>query len=196
MAITKFYDSLKKEYCLSEIAISILQAEFIEENIEKGSCILEQGKLFYEMIFLVKGVACSLIEKEEKEIIPYIGFDGDLIALPLNENFRSSATLIAIENCILLQINIKRFEEIIQNNAELSFMSYRLFKKMLAEVAREYFDYWGVEAKDQYLKLIEENPEILNRVPLKYIASNLGVTPSSLSRIRAQIVNRYRDNKK
>lgn len=196
MPIAKFYNSLKKEYSLSETAISILQAEFVEENIEKGAYILEQGKLFYEMIFLVKGVACSLIEKEEKEIIPYIGFDGDLIALPLNDNFRSSATLIAIENCIFLQINIKRFEEIIQNNAELSFMSYRLFKKMLAEVAREYFDYWGVEAKDQYLKLIEENPEILNRVPLKYIASNLGVTPSSLSRIRAQIVDRYRDNKK
>lgn len=196
MAITKFYDSLKKEYCLSEIAISILQAEFIEENIEKGACILEQGKLFYDMIFLVKGVVCSLIEREEKEMIPYIGFDGDLIALPLNENFRSSATLIAIENCILLKINIKRFEEIIQNNTELSFMSYRLFKKMLAEVAREYFDYSGVEAKEQYLRLIEENPEILNRVPLKYIASNLGVTPSSLSRIRAQIVNRYHDKKK
>lgn len=196
MAITKFYDSLKKEYCLSEIAISILQAEFIEENIEKGACILEQGKLFYDMIFLVKGVVCSLIEREEKEMIPYIGFDGDLIALPLNENFRSSATLIAIENCILLKINIKRFEEIIQINTELSFMSYRLFKKMLAEVAREYFDYSGVEAKEQYLRLIEENPEILNRVPLKYIASNLGVTPSSLSRIRAQIVNRYHDKKK
>lgn len=191
-----FFQALQKEYRLSDHAISILKGEFYEAFAKKGTCILEAGKSFYEMIFLVKGVVVSSLEREDKVVIPYICFEGDLIALPLNEDFRSSATLTTIEDCILLKIELARFEELIQTNTELSFMAYRLFKKMLAEVAREYFDYSGVEAKDQYLKMIEANPSILHRVPLKYIASNLGVTPSSLSRIRAQIVKHFQKKKK
>jgi len=45
------------------------------------------------------------------------------------------------------------------------------------------------QAKDRYLKLIDQHSEIVNNVPLKYIASYLGVTDTSLSRIRKDIFN-------
>lgn len=43
------------------------------------------------------------------------------------------------------------------------------------------------QARERYLALLEDNPELLRHVPLKYIASYLYITPQSLSRIRAEL---------
>lgn len=48
-------------------------------------------------------------------------------------------------------------------------------------------------AKERYLRLLEDNPELLLYVPLKYIASYLWITPQSLSRIRAELAERQED---
>lgn len=48
-------------------------------------------------------------------------------------------------------------------------------------------------AKERYLTLLEENPELLQYVPLKHIASYLWITPQSLSRIRAELGRRKKD---
>jgi hypothetical protein len=44
--------------------------------------------------------------------------------------------------------------------------------------------------EERYMRLINETPDILNRVPLQYIASYIGVTPVSLSRIRKRILKK------
>ena len=48
---------------------------------------------------------------------------------------------------------------------------------------------WRQNAFDRYLSLLEEYPEVIGVIPLKYIASYLGITVQSLSRIRASLKN-------
>jgi hypothetical protein len=51
-------------------------------------------------------------------------------------------------------------------------------------------DFLLLSAEERYLKLVNEKPDIVNRVPNKYIATMLGITPVSLSRIRKRVATR------
>lgn len=182
---TKLYRSLKDKFNISQKTIDILDNELCEYKVKKGSNIVEQEKCIYDIIFLIEGVVLTTFVREGKEYVTNISFEDEIIAIPLKCTNISAATLIAFEDCRILKMKLSRFEQLMEEYIEFSILGYRICKNLLSLVAEEYFDYTGLEAKEAYDKLVRERPEVLNRIPLKHLASNLGVTPSSLSRIRA-----------
>lgn len=183
-----FYTYLKMHYSLNDNAIDLLQQISIVSDYEKGDYIICQDKKFHDLIFILEGVALTSLFKEHKEYISNISFETDLVAIPFQP--RAQASVVCLEPVQALHIPFTLFESLMVDNPDLSVFGYRLFKEHLRLIAQEYFDYIGLDAKDAYDKILRDNPRLLHRVPLKYIAANLGVTPSSLSRLRATIARR------
>lgn len=177
------YSSLKRKYKATDLSIKLLDRKLREQEIPRGEDILKQGDPQSDIIFLVEGAVVTVLNRDDKEYVTNISTEGDIISIPLRKH--SSATLTAIEDCVILRMNFTRFERLMSDHIDVANLGYQIFKRLMALTAEEYFGYTGLEATEAYERIIQKRPEIANRIPLKYIASNLGVTPSSLSRIRA-----------
>lgn len=177
------YSSLKKKYSATDLSIKILDKKLREQNILRGEYIIQQGDALSDILFLVKGAVITTLTRDDKEFVVNISTESDILTIPLRKH--SSATLIAIEDCTILRMNFLQFEKQMSKNIDLANLGYQIFKELATLTAKFHFGYIGLEATEAYKRIIKERPAIANRIPLKFIASYLGVTPSSLSRIRA-----------
>lgn len=75
-------------------------------------------------------------------------------------------------------------EELFNSSIELSNFGRKIFEQEILFIDSYTLAYGTPSAKERYLTLMEENPELLQYVPLKHLASYLYITPQSLSRIR------------
>jgi CRP-like cAMP-binding protein len=93
----------------------------------------------------------------------------------------------AIEPTTLLVMNYDLLQKIMDENPKFEKVRKYFMYKMLGESLSRIEDFTLLSAQQRYLKFIEEKPDIFNRVPNKYIATILGITPVSLSRIRKRM---------
>ncbi len=87
----------------------------------------------------------------------------------------------------LYGISKAKLEVLYAESVELANFGRRLFEQQLLGLESWMITGGSPRAKERYLTLLEENPELLQYVPLKHIASYLWITPQSLSRIRAEL---------
>ena len=95
------------------------------------------------------------------------------------------ASLTVYDDYKLYGISKAKLESFYASSAELANFGRRLFEQQLLGLENWLISGGSPRAKERYLALLEENPELLQYVPLKHIASYLWITPQSLSRIRA-----------
>ena len=103
------------------------------------------------------------------------------LKIPTRENIQ------ALTDCTVWRLGFDEFQELFHNieafreNGRACLVSgYFALKRRSISMITD-------SAQDRYLQLLKENPEIIRQVPLKYIASYLGITDTSLSRIRRDI---------
>ncbi|WP_374949898.1 Crp/Fnr family transcriptional regulator [Mucilaginibacter sp.] len=101
-------------------------------------------------------------------------------------------TYQAVENTSLLEMDYRKAEQIIDKNIALSVMRHSLLLHMLGEAMARVEDFILLSAEERYLKLMAELPGLYNRVPDKHLATLLGITPVSLSRIRRRTARSVR----
>lgn len=88
---------------------------------------------------------------------------------------------------VAYQISGSALDELYSSSIGLANLGRRLMEQQLLTIENWLISAGSPKAKERYLTLIKETPELLQYVPLKHIASYLWVTPQSLSRIRAGI---------
>lgn len=157
---------------------------------KKGDILLSAGELSYDMHIVLKGFVRSYVVRADgEERTTYIASRG----MP----FGSTKTILggrsgnenvmALDKCIILLFDIREFKKLGNRNPALYKMySAALEKGMLETVER--LEFHSVLLPEQrYEYLLKHRPEVIQNVPLKYIASFIGITPVSLSRLRARI---------
>lgn len=167
-------------------------SKFKQVKYSKEDYLLESGRTANNYWFVEQGLLRSyVVDAEGNEISTGFFSVGDIVidwpSFFLREPTREYIQALSDCNCWQLDYenfqtlfhNIEAFRE--QGRATLVGSYFALKKNHVALVADR--------AKDRYMRLMEEQPEIVQQVPLKYIASFLGVTDTSLSRIRREIAN-------
>jgi DNA-directed RNA polymerase subunit F len=91
-----------------------------------------------------------------------------------------------------LELDYKTAQGIIDNNPKLSSSRNTFLTNMLGQAMDRIESFVLLSPEERYNKLIAEKPDITNRVPDKYLATMLGITPVSLSRIRKRIVSQHK----
>jgi len=156
-----------------------------EENYKKGTIIIQEGHISNRFYFLKKGLIRGWTNNNEKEITFQFLFENHLFCATESFFYHTpcSYSMEVIENSVLLFVD-KQEMDLLQKDE----FFLQLFNKYLISRLASYQHLLISRIQDKpevrYKKLFQENPEILLRIPQHYIASYLGITSVSLSRIR------------
>lgn len=180
-----------KKCILNQVAIEKKSMENILSVFEplemlKGEFFLKSGKICREMAFIESGYMRMYDIVDGKEITLWIGSGGKFITSLSSFVFETSNNwnIQAITDCKLYVIN--RRDHFKLNKTEPKWLEFDniLLANSFALLEKSMFSQLHTTAKQRYDKLISEDPELFKNIPLQYIASMLGITPESLSRLR------------
>lgn len=167
--------------------------EFLKiKKIKKNDCFAEEGKTCKEIGFIIKGAVryCNVVDG--KEITGYFSFENNFVTAiksylteePCLYNIKtledtyfvtiSRRNMQAMINIPLLSCKIERFGRLLSESFNI------LFEDRLKSFVIK-------TAEERYRELLESGKDIVNRIPVQYIAQFIGITPVSLSRIRKKI---------
>lgn len=185
----KFIRYTKKIYPLSDEALHLLldQCEIIE--LPKGTLLIHEGRREHYTYFIVKGFARGYFYKEHRDITIWFASEG-MSLLSMNGYMFNSAgyeNIELLENCTLLRITNQLFDQLLNQNIELANWGRRMSDHIVLKLEQLFMERYFLPAAERYRLLVEKEPQILQKVPLRHIASYLGISQVSLSRIRAGI---------
>lgn len=164
---------------------------FIEPSlVKKKEYLFRQGEIARYVGFVNRGcLRYYFTDDKANEHILYFAFEewwvGDLNSFYMNEP--SPNCLQALEECELFLFNLTSFEgarKLIPAFDEFITIKHR---RAYTSTQQQSFESKASTAEEKYKKLLGSSPDVLQRVPQHYIASFLGITPESLSRIRKKI---------
>ncbi len=167
-----------------------IAVRFEKRILEKDEILLQEGKICRHLYFIESGLLRYFINKDGNDITkffteaPYC-FTSQMSFIaekPATENIQ------AIEQSVIWQTTLKQANELLELKSWNTFI-----RKLIQEVqyyTEEILQEIQTEtAENRYKKMIETNPQLLQRVPLKHLASYLGIAPQSLSRIRKKMMS-------
>lgn len=177
-----FYETVHTSH-LNHIE-SQIKSEYL--SVPSKAILLEEGKVAEKLYLIRKGCLRLFFYNEGKDITFQFFFEGDFVASfdSLYKRTPSLFYLESIEPTELTAIRREDFYNLINNN-----LSFRLlYEEKLIDRFHAYQQLFLSRIKNtpqrRYEELLKEYPNIIQRVPQYYIASYLGITPVSLSRIR------------
>jgi CRP-like cAMP-binding protein len=138
---------------------------------------------------LAKGAIREFIlDKDQKEITVWFGFEGDIVVSlsSLVHSKESNTGLQALENSEGFYLEKHKLEEFYKQFHSVERLGRRVLEKYLLSTETYHYDFHYLTAIERFEKLQQERMWIYNRLPLHYIASYLGVSNETLSRIRAK----------
>jgi CRP-like cAMP-binding protein len=159
---------------------------FKEMKVPAKTVLLQEGQVARQAYFIKKGCLRLGFNNQGKDVSFQFFFENEGVSSV--ESFRSGKPsqfgIESLEPCDLLVISKKNFDRLME---EVPGMKDLLIETLHQRVAH-YFSLFLSRIKDspekRYAELLKECPHIIQRVPQHYIASYLGITPVSLSRIR------------
>ena len=180
---------LDKIYCLKKDSKEKLLAYIYEEKYTKNHILFKADKIEKKLYFLKKGVVRAFSELPDNEITFWFGKEGDPILSMRNyiENQISYETIELLENCELFVIEISQLKKLFLSDIEIANWGRKLAEKELIKTEQRLISRQVRTATQRYQEFIKEYPDLIQRIPLGYIASYIGISQVSLSRIRAKI---------
>jgi CRP-like cAMP-binding protein len=171
-----------------EDEVAIISA-FEPISLQKKKDLLVSGQVCDYLYFITKGCLRSFfIDSKGVEHVYQIRMDNNWIG-DIDSYFtrqKSKYNIEALEDSNLLRISVDRIDQLFIEIPNLERYFRILFQKAYVNALNRLSSTMWDTAIDRYNEMLKEHPEIFQRVPLVHIASYLGITPESLSRIRKQ----------
>ena len=161
---------------------------FKRQEIPAKTTLLQEGEISKTMFFIEKGCLRTWVNNDGKDITTQFFFEGDRVASieSFTTDQPSLYSIESLEPCVLQTISRQDFQLALADLPQIKEeMEAHLFKRLL-HAQKLFYSYLKNNPQKRYEELIEEHPQIIQRVPQHYIASYLGITPVSLSRIRSR----------
>lgn len=183
---------LSKFDALTENQVSELSKILTVVDIKKNDVIVKEGQLCNMCYFVLKGCLRQYIMKDdsEKTIAIYTEEQAVNFYSFQNNQPKSDNNLVAIEDSVLLIGNPEMDKELYTKFPVLSEITRKMIESDFGKTQDMLAKFITSDPEERYLNLLKERPELQQRVPQHIIASYLGVTPESLSRIRKRILKK------
>lgn len=186
----KFKSFIQKIVPITDNEFEKSLMKFKKITLEKGELFIEQDKTSKQIAFINSGILRTYYINDKGEEITSCFCTENNFASSYKSfilQAPSNLTMVALEKTELLVINFDDIQELYKESA-----NWQTIGRLVAEkefiVMEQYASILNNEtAKEKYLRLLKEQPEILQKSPINFIASYLGVTRRTLSRIRKEI---------
>ena len=174
---------------LNKQQIELIKSKAVFKEIKKDTYYHEAGKILHEVIFLTEGIMriCYYNNKGD-EVTKYFIDENNFLADVNNFNqeisIPSSEYIQAITDCKYIVLSKSAMKELSMTVIGWDAITSKILTKGLANKINRISPMLAEDAKERYIKFLEDFPTLANRIPLSYLASYIGITQSSLSRIR------------
>ena len=187
MHYSKLIDVISNYIDFYEQDEALIKSLFNYESATKGTVLIEYGALANKAFFILSGYLkyYKIIDSGEEWIIHL--YAPNSFATSLNGFFlgkKSEEALQTITDCEFLSISRNDLEKLYAADCKWQIFGRKLMESFLIEKEERIIDQLSLTAHEKYLKLLKNQPDIIQNVPIKYIASFIGIQPESLSRIR------------
>jgi CRP-like cAMP-binding protein len=191
-AIESLLSVLRYLYPLSTEAEHYLQQHVTACSVGKRMLLLSEGTVCDHVYFVVKGALRGFTREEQKDITTWITVENELVTsiLGLDERVMAIENIQALEKCELLALTHADLQVMYEQFPECNILARKILQKYYADAEKRAFIARLTKAENKYRYFLLQHQDLSNRIPLKYIASYLGVTLETLSRIRKKFSSR------
>lgn len=180
---------LTSSYSISPEALAMFTQLSKRETHPKGKVILSAGEVCRKIYMIEKGILrFYYYDDKGRDITHHFLFEGDLVT-EVHSFFnleQSEYYIETLEETVLHTHTLEDFNYMVANFPEIEKLARIIFMEFMLEFGEKVKDLQFRDAKTRYENLLKKHPSILHRVSLGHIASSLGITQQSLSRIRKQ----------
>jgi cAMP-binding proteins - catabolite gene activator and regulatory subunit of cAMP-dependent protein kinases len=182
------FENITQFAILSEQLKNELEKWSEKKEASKGDLLLEQGKICRYLYFLEKGFARGFYYHDGKDITSWFAFENDIVT----SMYSFIRQRPGIENIEILEtsqlycISYVHLQRLYKEYPEFNLIGRLITEKYYIQLESRLFSLQYLPAKERYKKLLEEKPQLLQRASLGHIASYLGISQETLSRIRAK----------
>jgi CRP-like cAMP-binding protein len=191
-AIASLLTVINQLYPLSPEAQQYLRDHVTSCAVVKRKLLLKEGMTCEHIYFIVKGALRGFTREGSKDITTWIVIENELVSsiLSLDERVKSIENIQALEKCELLALTLAELEVMYQRFPETNVLARKILQRYYADAEQRAFIARLTKAENKYRHFLKRHGSLSNRIPLKYIASYLGVTLETLSRIRKKFTSK------
>jgi CRP-like cAMP-binding protein len=183
-----FLTFIKNITPLADASQDAFSAVLRRMDFPKGHSLLRPGAICRYLYFIEKGLTRTWYLKNGKDITDWISVEGSIavsiISFLTRQPDRRGIELL--EDSILYAISYTDLEDLYRQYHDIDRLGRLLLSQGILQLQQRFDDLHFATAQQRYHQLITQNPSMVTRVPLGIIASYLGITQETLSRIRAQ----------
>ncbi len=187
------YDQIKTSVLslvdFSEEEWEIFQGCLVVKKIAKKDFYIEKGDICKDVSFINKGAFRAYYVVDGKEITSYFSFENDYVTD--YESFllkKSSLQYIqAIEDTEVLVLPYDQMQKLYDTGSKAERYGRLVAESLFVMVYQQRNEFVLYNPEERYVHLLSQRPDLFQRVPQVYIASLLGITPETLSRIRKRM---------
>jgi CRP-like cAMP-binding protein len=178
---------------ISDVDFAVVSAAFTPRKLRRRQFLLQAGEVCKYFAFVLEGALrqYNVDEKGQEHIMQFAvenWWVGDresfLMLTPSRYN------IDALEDCQLLLITNAHLQELFQTVPAIAVMTREMDQRNFIATQKRLYASIGHSAEERYAELLKEHPDYLQRFPQHMIASYLGISPETLSRVRHKVLHK------
>ena len=180
-------DYLSQHVTINETIKTFFAQECTREFYEEGSEISGCGQLNRKIYFVEEGLTRTFYYEKGRDITSNFYTEGKIMAQidSIYNDEPSRYGIQAIEKSVIVSCDYHKLEATLNVSKEYSEFSRFVLGKLMTQMLERIASLQYMTAREKYNHLMEKNPRIILRAPLGMVASYLGITQETLSRIRS-----------
>jgi CRP-like cAMP-binding protein len=183
-------DHIKSCISVSPAELQIITSAFTTETLSKGAFYSQKGSDNDRLGFICQGYIRFYIEANDREVTQWISGPGQFVAdaasLMLHQPARWD--IQALTECVIQSVTGETYHNLRSTLPVWSEFDRLLLVKCFAALEDRIFRHLYMTTEERFQYLVNTQPELFNFVPLQYLASMMGMTPETLSRLRKKVI--------
>ena len=175
----------RKYSTMTHDELDVLESILVPMKFGKGEMILKEGDTCRNIYY--KGMVRQFYFKNDKQLTEHMAVEGNIV-MCIESLFKEEPTHLqmeALEPTMMYCLPKRRLEEVALHNVNIQILYRKILEESLIQ-SQVHADLVRFEtAQDRYKKMCKQQPQVILRAPLVYVASYLQMTPETLSRVRS-----------
>ena len=182
-------DIINNIHPLPNSSAVLLQSHISTLTLPKGHTLLHADKVETSIYFIKKGIARAYSSNKDGEVTFWFGREGDTVISMKSyvADEKGYENIELLEPCELYEIKIPAIRALYNQNIHIANWGRKFAEQELLKTEERLISKLFKTSTERYQDIISDHPYLLQRVQLSHIASYLGITPASFSRIRAEL---------
>ena len=184
----QFSNFIKSKVSIIETDLETILSKFKKRVVSKGQFLLKKGQTAHQYYFIKSGGLRFSFGELDSRDTSWVVFQDEFFTemSSLMPQKPTRFDIEAIEETELLYIDKLEMEKLYQQFSSWQEFGRKTWEEMSVRMIEQIVSFQTLTAEERYLDFLK-TPELLQRVPIKHLASLLGITPNALSRIRRNI---------